>query len=71
MTPKQTALANVSIMMLTAVAVGFAIGALLALFGPAWVGTGFAFALLAYVVKMVYDMEVDKAERLQRLNETR
>ena len=71
MTPKQTALANVSLMMLTAVAVGFAIGALLALFGPVWVGTAFAFALLAYVIKMVYDMEVDKAERLQRLNETR
>lgn len=71
MTPKQTALANVSLMMLTAVAGGFAIGALLALFGPAWVGTAFAFVLLAYVIKMVYDMEVDKVERLQRLNETR
>ena len=71
MTPKQTALTNVALMLFTAVAGGFAIGALLTVFGPAWVGTGFAFALLAYVVKMVYDMEVDKATRLQRLNETR
>lgn len=71
MTPKQTALVNVSLLMLTAVAGGFAIGALLALFDPYWVGVGVAIVLLAYIVKMVYDMEVDKATRLQHLNETR
>lgn len=71
MTPKQTALTNVALMLFTAVAGGFALGALLALFGPAQVGLGAALVVLAYIVKMMYDMEVDRVERLQRLNETR
>lgn len=71
MTPKQTALTKISVMLLISVAVSLAISALFKLFAPATVVTAFGFALLAYVVKMVYDMEVDKATRLQRLNETR
>ena len=71
MTPKQTALTKISVMLLISVAVSLAISALFKLFAPAAVVTAFAFAMLAYVIKMVYDMEVDKVERLQRLNETR
>ena len=71
MTPKQIALRSVVSLVLLAVTCGIVLGALLSLFTPAQVGIAVCVTLFAYVVKMVYDMEVDKAERLQRLNKTR
>jgi len=68
MTPKQTALFNVAWLIGTAIVSGFVIAKLLTLFGPVNVGIGACVLMLAYLVKMVYDMELDKAERLNKLD---
>lgn len=71
MTPRQTALKNVVLFFSTAVGSGVALALAIDFFGLALVGTAFSFAMLIYLVKIVYDMEVDKAERLEKLNNPR
>lgn len=68
MTPRQTALKNVVLFFVTAIGSGIALALAIDFFGLALVGTAFSFAMLIYLVKVVYDMEVDKAERLAKLN---
>ena len=71
MTPRQTALKNVTIFFATSVGSGVALALAIDYFGLALVGTALSFVMLAYLVKVVYDMEVDKAERLAKLNNPR
>jgi hypothetical protein len=71
MTPRQTALKNVTIFFVTAIGSGVAVALAIDFFGLAFVGTALAFLMLVYLVKVVYDMEVEKAERLERLNNPR
>jgi len=71
MTPRQTAARNVAVFFLSAIGSGVLMAFALNFFGLALVGTALAFLMLIYLVKVVYDMEVDKAERLERLNNPR
>jgi mannose/fructose/N-acetylgalactosamine-specific phosphotransferase system component IIC len=71
MTPRQIALKNVTIFFVTAIGSGVAVALAIDFFGLALVGTALAFLMLVYLVKVVYDMEVEKAERLERLNNPR
>jgi len=67
MTLKQMAAVRVAKMLALVTAVGVANSWLINEFGLAVVGTGWAVIVLVYMTKMVYDMEVDKLERLNSL----
>ena len=68
MTPRQTALKNVTLFFVTSIGLGVAVALAIDFFGLAPIGTGLAVLVLVYLVKVVYDIEVEKAERLERLN---
>ncbi len=67
MTLKQMAAVRVAKMLAVVTVVGVANSWLINEFGLAVVGTVWALVLLVYMTKMVYDMEVDKLERLNSL----
>lgn len=69
MTAKQTAIRNVIKLILTATAVGVGTGILLNTVPLHIVGIGLAVLGLAFMIKVVYDIELDKAERLEKLNQ--
>jgi hypothetical protein len=71
MTPRQTAARNVAVFFLSAIGSGVVMAFALDIFGLALVGTALSFLMLVYLVKVVYDMELDKAERLEKLNNPR
>ena len=71
MTPKQIALKNVTFFFFSAIVSGILLALAIDFFGLAFVGTALSFLMLVYLVKIVYDMEVDKAERLAKLNNPR
>ena len=62
MTPKQTAIKNVSIFVATALIVGVALAYVIAYVSLATVVTVTMVAFFAYIVKVLYDMELSKAE---------
>jgi len=68
MTPKQTALKNVSIFAATALTVGVALAYVIAYVSLATVVTVTMAALFVYLMKVLYDMELSKAEALDKLN---
>jgi hypothetical protein len=68
MTAKQTALINVAKMLGVAVLAG-AVTSLLLIFVPLpYIGIGFCVGMLVYLCKMLYDLELAKAEHLEALN---
>ena len=71
MTPKQTALARVVGLIATAIAVGFVVNVAFTYFTVAEIGIGFSIGMLAFMIKMVYEIELDRAERLEKLNNPR
>jgi hypothetical protein len=68
MTPKQTALIQTLKLFGIAVAAGILINVAFAYFTLAQVGIAFALAVLAALIKFVYDLELSKAEHLEALN---
>ena len=68
MTPKQIAVRNVAKMIAIAVIVGVGTGVLLNTVPLYILGIGAATIMLAFLIRMVYEMELDKAERLAKLN---
>lgn len=68
MTPKQIALKNVSIFAATALTVGVALAYVIAYVSLATVVTVSMAVLFAYFMKVLYDMELSKAEALDKLN---
>ena len=68
MTPKQIALKNVSIFVATALIIGIALAYVISYVSLATVVTVSMVALFAYFVKILYDMELSKAETLDKLN---
>jgi len=68
MTPKQTALLNVSKLLAIALVSGFAVNVALTYFTVAEIGIGFCVGMIAYLSKMIYELEVAKAEHLESLN---
>jgi hypothetical protein len=68
MTPKQTALLNMSKLLFIAIAAGFAVNVAFTYFTVAQIGVGFCAGMIVYLCKMVYDLELAKAEHLESLN---
>ena len=68
MTPKQTALLNVTYMVVSGLIAGFLVNAAFTYFTVAQIGIGFCVGMLIYLCKMVYDFELEKAETLEKLN---
>ena len=71
MTPKQIAVRNVAVFFISSIGSGVAISLAIDRFGIPLVGIALSSIVLAYLIKVVYDMELDKAERLERLNNPR
>ena len=68
MTAKQTAIRNVIKLIATALVVGLIVGLLVNTVPLAYIGIGACVIMLGYLVKFVYEVELDKAERLEKLN---
>ena len=68
MTPKQTALLNMGKLLGIALVAGFAVNVAFTYFTVAQIGVGFCVGMIVYLCKMVYDLEVAKAEHLESLN---
>jgi hypothetical protein len=68
MTPKQIALKNVSIFVATAFIIGVALAYVISYVSLATVVTVSMVALFAYFMKVLYDIELSKAEALDKLN---
>ena len=68
MTAKETAIRNVLKMIVTAVIVGIGTGILLNTVPLHILGIGACLIMLAFLIRMVYILELDKAERLEKLN---
>ena len=71
MTPKQTAILSVARLIGTALLVGPLVNAAFTYFTIAQIGIGFCAGMLVYLIKMVYDIELAKAETLEKLNNPR
>ena len=68
MTPKQTALIQTFKLFAIAILAGVLINVAFVYFTVAQVGTAFALVVFAALVKMIYDVELSKAEHLESLN---
>ena len=68
MTPKQTALLNMGKLLAIALIVGFLVNVAFTYFTVAQIGIGFCTGMLIYMCKILYDLEVAKAEHLESLN---
>jgi uncharacterized membrane protein YfcA len=68
MTPKQTALRNMAKIVGLALIAGAATGFLLNTVPLAILGIAFSVFMLGFLIKMVYDLELSKAEHLEALN---
>jgi hypothetical protein len=68
MTPKKTALIQTAKLFAIAFGAGVLVNVLFAFFTVAQIGFVFALIVLAALIKMVYDLELSKAEHLETLN---
>jgi hypothetical protein len=68
MTAKQTALIQTAKLFAIAIAIGVLANVAFNYFTIVQIGTAFAVAVLAALVKMVYDVELSRAEHLAALN---
>jgi hypothetical protein len=67
MSPKQTALIQTTKLFAIAITVGVLVNVAFAFLSVAQIGIGFSIVVLACLAKMVYDLEVAKAEHIQGL----
>jgi hypothetical protein len=67
MSPKQTALIQTAKLFAVALLIGALTSLVFAYFTVSQIGIGFCIVMLAYLGKMIYDMELSKAEHLQTL----
>ena len=63
MTPRQTATLKVAQLMVYGLLAGILINAVFTYFTVEQIGVGFTAGMLAYMVKIVYDIELSRAER--------
>jgi hypothetical protein len=66
--PETRALIKVAVLILTAIVAGGATVLAIDVIGLAWTGVVLAAALLVYMLKMVYDIELDRQRRLDEIN---
>ena len=69
MTPKQTALIQTLKLFAVALSIGMLTSLAFAYFTVSQIGIGFCIVMMAFLGKMVYDIELSKAEHLATLNE--
>ena len=70
MTPKQTAFRNTASVVASGILGGVLMSLLFTYFTVYQIGLGFCALVLAFAVKMIYDIELEKAESLKKLNKT-
>lgn len=70
MTPKQTALMQTAKLFAIAIFTGIIVNVLFTFFTVAQIGTAFCLLALLFLGKMIYDIELSKAESLEQLNKT-
>lgn len=70
MTPKQTALLRVAMFFIVAMVGGVGVSLIFTYFTPTQIGIGFVAFMLVYASKMLFDMELERAERLEKLNKS-
>lgn len=70
MTPKQIAIYRVVMLFASMIVAGTGLAILMTYFNGYQLGVGFTGLLLVIMAKVVYDIELDRAERLQKLNES-
>ena len=68
MTPKQKALSAVAIVMSVGLGAGIAINLMFMFMSLASIGLVFSIGVMVFFAYMIYDMELAKAEALERLN---
>ena len=68
MSPKQTALIQVAKLIALAVISGFVVNTAFTYFTVTQIGIGFCVGLLAYMIKMYYDLALMQAQSLEELN---
>ena len=68
MTPKQTAMINVAKLLGVAVLAGTLTSSLLIFVPLPYIGIGVCMIVLLYLIHMIYEMELSKAEYLETLN---
>jgi hypothetical protein len=68
MTPKQTALVQTAKLFSIAIGTGVLVNVLFAFFTITQIGVAFCIFALLFLAKMVYDIELNKAEHLETLN---
>lgn len=68
MTPKQTAIFRTVSLVATALIMGLLVNVAMTYFTVSQVGIGFVAGVMLYLLKMVYDIELEKAQRLEQLN---
>jgi len=68
MTPKQTALIQTAKLFALAILAGLLTGAAFHYFTIVQIGTAFTLAVMAALIKMVYDIELSRAEHREALN---
>ena len=68
MTSKQIAIRNVAKLVGLALIVGFGTGILINTVPVAILGIGASVIVLGFLIKMIYDIELSKAEHLETLN---
>ena len=69
MTPQKTALIQTAKLFAIAFGTGVLVNVLFAFFTIAQIGFVFALIVLAVLIKMVYDLELSKAEHFEALDE--
>lgn len=70
MTPKQTAIFNVAGILATTVGTCIVMAVLVQVFSVVELAIGAGVLMIAWLVKMLYDIELDRATRLQELDKT-
>ena len=68
MTSKQIAIRNVAKLVGLALIMGFGTGILINTVPVAVLGIGASVLILGYLIKMIYDIELSKAQHLEALN---
>ena len=68
MSPKQLAIRNVALILASALAVGLATVLAISYLGLTWFAIGACSVMVFYGIKMMYEIELGKAETLAELN---
>jgi hypothetical protein len=69
MSPKQIAIRNVALIIASALATGLAVVFAISYLTLTWFAIGACVVMVCYGIKMMYDIELNKAKTLAQLND--